>query len=52
MKTFFLSVLTLLTLSVSAQKDAVAKQLLDQIGAKVKASKGILVNITTYIQKQ
>lgn len=46
MKTFFLSVLTLLTLSVSAQKDAVAKQLLDQIGAKVKASKGILVNIT------
>ena len=45
MKTFFLSVLTLLTLSVSAQKDAVAKQLLDQIGAKVKASKGILVNI-------
>ncbi len=46
MKTFFLSVLTLLTLSVSAQKDAVAKQLLDQIGARVKASKGILVNIT------
>jgi outer membrane lipoprotein-sorting protein len=46
MKTFFLSVLTLLTLSVSAQKDAVAKQLLDLIGAKVKASKGILVNIT------
>jgi outer membrane lipoprotein-sorting protein len=46
MKTFFLSVLTLLTLSVSAQKDAIAKQLLDQIGAKVKASKGILVNIT------
>jgi outer membrane lipoprotein-sorting protein len=33
-------------LSVSAQKDAVAKQLLDLIGAKVKASKGILVNIT------
>jgi len=46
MKTFFLSLLTLLTLSVSAQKDAVAKQLLDLIGAKVKASKGILVNIT------
>jgi outer membrane lipoprotein-sorting protein len=46
MKTFFLSVLTLMTLSVSAQKDAVAKQLLDLIGAKVKASKGILVNIT------
>jgi len=46
MKTFFLSVFTLLTLSVSAQKDAVAKQLLDLIGAKVKASKGILVNIT------
>jgi outer membrane lipoprotein-sorting protein len=36
----------LLTLSVSAQKDAVAKQLLDLVGAKVKASKGILVNIT------
>ncbi len=46
MKIFFLSVLTLLTLSVSAQKDAVAKQLLDLLGAKVKASKGILVNIT------
>ena len=46
MKTFFLSVLTLLTLSVSAQKDAVAKQLLDLVGAKLKASKGILVNIT------
>jgi outer membrane lipoprotein-sorting protein len=46
MKTFFLSVLTLLTLSVSAQKDAIAKQLLDLVGAKVKASKGILVNIT------
>jgi outer membrane lipoprotein-sorting protein len=46
MKIFFLSVLTLLTLSVSAQKDAVAKQLLDLVGAKVKASKGILVNIT------
>ena len=46
MKTLFLSVLTLLTLSVSAQKDAVAKQLLDLVGAKVKASKGILVNIT------
>jgi outer membrane lipoprotein carrier protein len=46
MKTFFLSVFTLLTLSVSAQKDAVAKQLLDLLGAKVKASKGILVNIT------
>lgn len=46
MKIFFLSVLTLLTLSVTAQKDAVAKQLLDLVGAKVKASKGILVNIT------
>jgi outer membrane lipoprotein-sorting protein len=46
MKIFFLSVFTLLTLSVSAQKDAVAKQLLDLLGAKVKASKGILVNIT------
>lgn len=46
MKTFILSLFTFLSLTVSAQKDAVAKQLLDQIGAKVKASKGILVNIT------
>ena len=46
MKTFILSVFTFLSLTVSAQKDAVAKQILDQIGAKVKASKGILVNIT------
>jgi outer membrane lipoprotein carrier protein len=46
MKSFILSVFTFLSLTVSAQKDAVAKQLLDQIGAKVKASKGILVNIT------
>lgn len=46
MKPLFFSLLTLLTLSVSAQKDSVAKQLLDLIGAKVKASKGILVNIT------
>ncbi len=46
MKTFLLSVFTFLSFTVSAQKDAVAKQLLDQIGAKVKASKGILVNIT------
>jgi len=46
MKTFILSVFTFLSLTVSAQKDAVAKQLLDQVGAKVKASKGILVNIT------
>ena len=46
MKTFILSVFTFLSLAVSAQKDALAKQILDQIGAKVKASKGILVNIT------
>ena len=46
MKTFFISVLTILTLSATAQKDALAKQILDQVGAKVKASKGILVNIT------
>ena len=46
MKTFILSAFTFLSLTVSAQKDAVAKQILDQIGAKVKASKGILVNIT------
>lgn len=32
-------------LSVSAQKDAQAKAFLDQIGAKVKAAKGIVVNI-------
>ena len=46
MTTFFISVLTILTLSATAQKDALAKQILDQVGAKVKASKGILVNIT------
>ena len=46
MKTFLFSILTVLTLSTSAQKDALAKQILDQVGAKVKASKGILVNIT------
>ena len=46
MKTFLFSILTVLTLSASAQKDALAKQILDQVGAKVKASKGILVNIT------
>ena len=32
-------------LSVSAQKDAQAEAFLDQIGAKVKAAKGIVVNI-------
>ncbi len=46
MKTLFVTVFTFLTLTVLAQKDPVAKQLLDQIGAKVKASKGILVNIS------
>jgi outer membrane lipoprotein-sorting protein len=46
MKTIFLSILTVLSLSAIAQKDALAKQILDQVGAKVKASKGILVNIT------
>ena len=46
MKTIFLSILTVLSLSATAQKDALAKQILDQVGAKVKASKGILVNIT------
>jgi len=46
MKTFILSVFTFLSLAVSAQKDALAKQILDQIGAKVKASKGIMVSIT------
>ena len=46
MKTIFLSILTVLSISAIAQKDALAKQILDQVGAKVKASKGILVNIT------
>ena len=36
----FLSVFT-----ASAQKDSQAKAILDQIGAKVKAAKGILVSI-------
>ncbi len=46
MKAIFFSVLILISFSLSAQKDAAAKQILDQIGAKVKSSKGILVNIT------
>lgn len=46
MKTFLFSIFTVLTLTASAQKDALAKQILDQVGANVKASKGILVNIT------
>lgn len=46
MKTFLFSIFTVLTLTASAQKDVLAKQILDQVGAKVKASKGILVNIT------
>lgn len=46
MRTFIVSLFTVLSLTAAAQKDAVAKQILDQIGAKVKASKGILVNIT------
>ena len=46
MKTFISSLFIVISLSASAQKDPAAKQILDQIGAKVKASKGILVNIT------
>ena len=46
MRVILLSLVSLLTISSFAQKDPAAKQLLDQIGAKVKASKGIAVNIT------
>jgi outer membrane lipoprotein carrier protein len=43
---YFLVIVSLLTvLSSQAQKDVQAKAILDQLGAKVKESKGILVNI-------
>ena len=46
MRVIVLSLVSLLSISSFAQKDPAAKQILDQIGAKVKASKGIAVNIT------
>ena len=45
MKYFLVIVSLLAVLSLQAQKDLQAKAILDQLGAKVKESKGILVNI-------
>lgn len=45
MRYLFILAILLLVSNVQAQKDPQAKVLLDQIGAKVKQAKGILVNI-------
>jgi hypothetical protein len=45
MRLVYLLLALLTVFNASAQKDSQAKAILDQIGAKVKASKGILVNI-------
>jgi outer membrane lipoprotein-sorting protein len=45
MRYLFAFLLAAITLTVSAQKDPQAKLILDQMGAKVKAAKGILANI-------
>ncbi len=45
MRLFYLLVAFFTVFNVSAQKDSQAKAILDQIGAKVKGSKGILVSI-------
>jgi hypothetical protein len=45
MRLLYLFFAFLSVFSASAQKDSQAKAILDQIGAKVKAAKGILVNI-------
>lgn len=45
MRYLFVFLLSLLVFSVNAQKDAQAKLILDQMGAKVKAAKGIQANI-------
>jgi hypothetical protein len=45
MRLVYLLLALLTFFNASAQKDSQAKAILDQIGAKVKASKGILVNI-------
>ncbi len=45
MRIAIICLLSLLSLNLSAQKDPNAKAILDKVGAKVKASKGILVKI-------
>jgi outer membrane lipoprotein carrier protein len=45
MRFVFILFIALITTQVQAQKDPQAKLLLDQMGAKVKQTKGILVNI-------
>jgi len=45
MRIVLFCLLSILTLQLHAQKDPNAKAILDKIGAKVKASKGILVKI-------
>ncbi|MCX6211341.1 MAG: outer membrane lipoprotein carrier protein LolA [Bacteroidetes bacterium] len=45
MRLFYLLVAFFTVFNVSAQKDSQAKAILDQIGAKVKGAKGILVSI-------
>jgi outer membrane lipoprotein-sorting protein len=45
MRYLFAFLLAAITLTVSAQKDPQAKLILDQMGAKVKAAKGIQANI-------
>ena len=45
MRFVFILFIALITTQVQAQKDPQAKLLLDQMGAKVKQAKGILVNI-------
>ena len=45
MRYLFILFIALISLPVLAQKDPQAKVILDQLGQKVKLSKGILVNI-------
>ncbi len=45
MRIAIICLLSLLSFNLSAQKDPNAKAILDKVGAKVKASKGILVKI-------
>jgi outer membrane lipoprotein-sorting protein len=45
MRIVIICLLSLLSFNLSAQKDPNAKAILDKVGAKVKASKGILVKI-------
>ena len=45
MRIAIICLLSILTLQIHAQKDPVAKAILDKVGVKVKMSKGILVKI-------